>query len=146
MKTLDIPKTIKLNIPGKGKKQIEPTAEIILPDPADNDQPGFIEHVSRCDFSIPIIFDRNEENVRVVRLRTRLDDIVAQRKKTGVPTNRAIKMANAMLLEEYLTTGEYGSTSQFAQQIGVSHTHLNRLLNMLNLPPDEIERILFETH
>ena len=77
---------------------------------------------------------------------TRMFDIVAQRKQMGVPTNRAIKMANALILEEYLTSGQYGSTSQFAKQIGVSHTHMNRLLNMLNLPPDEIERILFETH
>ncbi len=138
--------SIKLNPEGKAKKQIDPPSKILLPDPADNELPGTVAYNAHCDFSIPILFERNDENVRIVRMRTKLDDIVAQRKQMGVPTNRAIKMANALILEEYLTSGQYGSTSQFAKQIGVSHTHMNRLLNMLNLPPDEIERILFETH
>lgn len=138
--------TIQLNSGDKSWKQTEPTSEILLPDHQDSDLPGAVEYNAHCDFSIPVLFERNAENVRVMRMRTKMDDIVAMRKKTGVPTNRAIKMANALLLEEYLTTGEYGSTSQFARQLGVSHTHVNRMLSMLNLPPDEIERILFEVH
>ena len=33
-----------------------------------------------------------------------------------------------------------------AEMLGVSQPTVTGMLNMLNLPPDEIERILFETH
>lgn len=53
-------------------------------------------------------------------------------------------MANAILIEQYLTTGKFGSATEFARRLGGSQPHITGMLNMLNLPPQEIERILFE--
>lgn len=61
------------------------------------------------------------------------------------PTKRAIRMANAIMLERLLVTGKYGSATHLAKLIGVSQPHVTQLLNMLNLSPAEIEAILFET-
>ncbi|MDO4817057.1 MAG: hypothetical protein Q3986_01355 [Akkermansia sp.] len=60
------------------------------------------------------------------------------------PTNDAVRMANALLLEQVLATGEYMNASRLATQIGVSKNVLSDLLAMLNKPVREIERLLFE--
>ena len=60
------------------------------------------------------------------------------------PTNDAVRMANAILLEQVLATGEYKNASRLATQIGVSKNVLSDLLAMLNKPVKEIERLLFE--
>lgn len=138
--------TISLNKLRRTRKEPEPQVQVELPDIHAKSAPGMAVPQANCDFSIPIIFERNEENVRIVRLRTKMDDYIAQRKTMRVPTNRAIKMANAIILEEYLTSGKYGSASKCAEMLGVSQPTVTGMLNMLNLPPDEIERILFETH
>ena len=61
------------------------------------------------------------------------------------PTNDAVRMANAILLEQVLATGEYKNASRLATQIGVSKNVLSDLLAMLNKPVAEMERVLFET-
>ena len=60
------------------------------------------------------------------------------------PINDAVRMANAILLEQVLATGEYKNASRLATQIGVSKNVLSDLLAMLNKPVREIERLLFE--
>lgn len=135
--------TISLDKLRRTRKEPEPQVQFELPNIYAKSAPGMVVPQANCDFSIPIIFERDADNVRIVRLRTKMDDHIAQRKTMRVPTNRAIKMANAIILEEYLTTGRYGSATECAQKLGVSQPTIT---GMLNLPPDEIERILFETH
>ncbi len=98
------------------------------------------------DLSIPIIRERRSTNSQYLRVRTREDDMLASAAGLGCrPTPRAIRMANAIMLERLLTSGKFGSATQLARLIGVSQPHITTMLNMLNLPPEEIERILFET-
>ncbi len=98
------------------------------------------------DLSIPIIRERRSTNSQYLRVRTREDDMLASAAGPGCrPTPRAIRMANAIMLERLLTSGKFGSATQLARLIGVSQPHITTMLNMLNLPPEEIERILFET-
>ncbi len=49
------------------------------------------------------------------------------------------------MLEKMLGTGHFTNASDLASQIGVSKKLVSDLLAMLNLPVDEIERILFST-
>ncbi len=60
------------------------------------------------------------------------------------PTKRAIRMANAIMMERILTSGRFSSVREFSEALGVSQPVVSNALKMLNLPPDEIERILFE--
>ena len=78
-------------------------------------------------------------------MRTREDDLIKSAEGAGQrPTTRAIRMANAILMERILTSGKFSSAHQFSMALGVSQTLVCNALKMLNLPPDEIERILFE--
>ncbi len=54
-------------------------------------------------------------------------------------------MANALMLERILGTGQFKSPAALAAKLGISRSVVSELLGMLNLPPAEIERILFET-
>ena len=58
---------------------------------------------------------------------------------------RAIRMANAIMLEKLLGTGQYKSPAALAAKIGVNRSLLSELLALLNQPPEDIERQLFET-
>ncbi|MFI3244418.1 MAG: hypothetical protein R3Y56_09220 [Akkermansia sp.] len=49
------------------------------------------------------------------------------------------------MLEKMLGTGHFTNAADLARQIGVSKKLVSDLLSMLNLPVDEIERILFST-
>ncbi len=60
------------------------------------------------------------------------------------PTNDAVRMANALLLEQVLGTGQFKNASRLATQIGISKNVVSELLSMLNKPVAEIERLLFE--
>ncbi len=60
------------------------------------------------------------------------------------PTRRAIRMANAIMMERILTSARFSSAREFSEALGVSQPVVSNALKMLNLPPDEIERILFE--
>ncbi len=100
--------------------------------------PGF-------DFSIPIIRERDKENCISLRVRTREDDLIESAAGEGQrPTKRAIRMANAIMMERILTSGRFSSAREFSEALGVSQPVVSNALKMLNLPPDEIERILFE--
>lgn len=144
MSTHQAPRTVTLHLSPPGRKPPASPVKVETPDPYDLSAPGEVTPQTGFDFSIPIIMERDAENVRVVRLRTRLDDAVAARRRRGRPSNRAVRMANAILIEQYLTTGKFGSATEFARRLGVSQPHITGMLNMLNLPPQEIERILFE--
>ncbi|MBQ8900591.1 MAG: hypothetical protein IJY72_06530, partial [Akkermansia sp.] len=110
-----------------------------------HDRPAAVDVPQGCDFSIPYIIDHSSV-VPMLRLRTAEDDLVdAVCQCDKFPTKRAIRMANAIMLERLLVTGKYGSATNMARLIGVSQPHVTQLLNMLNLPPAEIEAILFET-
>lgn len=61
-------------------------------------------------------------------------------------TISAIRMANALMLEQLLGTGQYASASELARCIGVQKHHLSDLLALLNMPVKEIEKWLFETY
>ena len=121
MSTYQAPRTVTLHLSPPGRKPPASPVKVETPDPYDLSAPGEVTPQTGFDFSIPIITERDAENVRIVRLRTRLDDAVAARRKRGRPSNRAVRMANAILMP-----------------------HITGMLNMLNLPPQEIERILFE--
>lgn len=145
-------KTLSFSIPfhleptkrgAKKKSSIEkipPPGELPL-----HDRPAAVDVPQGCDFSIPYIIDHSTVTP-VLRLRTEEDDLVdAVCQCDTFPTKRAIRMANAIMLERLLVTGKYGSATNMARLIGVSQPHVTQLLNMLNLPPAEIEAILFET-
>ena len=145
-------KTLSFSIPfhleptkrgAKKKSSIEkipPSGELPL-----HDRPAAVDVPQGCDFSIPYIIDHSTVTP-VLRLRTAEDDLVdAVCQCDKFPTKRAIRMANAIMLERLLVTGKYGSATNMARLIGVSQPHVTQLLNMLNLPPAEIEAILFET-
>ncbi len=53
-------------------------------------------------------------------------------------------MANAIMMERILTSGRFISAREFSEALGLSQPVVSNALKMLNLPPDEIERILFE--
>ncbi len=53
-------------------------------------------------------------------------------------------MTNAIMMERILTSGRFSSAREFSEALGVSQPVVSNALKMLNLPPDEIERILFE--
>ena len=53
-------------------------------------------------------------------------------------------MANAIMLEHILGSGLFRSAADMANQVGINRSVLSDMLKMLDLPPDEIERLLFE--
>ena len=55
-------------------------------------------------------------------------------------------MANALMLEQLLGTGQFASASELARCIGVQKHLLIDLLALLNMPVKEIEKCLFETY
>ena len=55
-------------------------------------------------------------------------------------------MANALMLEQLLGTGQFASASDLARSIGMRKHLLSDLLTLLNMPVKEIERWIFETY
>lgn len=62
------------------------------------------------------------------------------------PTTAAVRMANALMLEQILGTGAFGNASELARAVGISKDVVSELLALLDTPVAEMERILFETH
>lgn len=62
------------------------------------------------------------------------------------PTPRAICLANALRIEELLGAGVFSSPADMARALGLSRSLIYDRLSLLNLPPAEIERVLFEVH
>ena len=84
---------------------------------------------------------------RFIRHRTKADELAEQALPVGNrPTSRAIRMANALMLEQLLGTGQFASASELARCIGVQKHLLSDLLALLNMPVPEIEKWLFETY
>ncbi len=111
-----------------------------------NEQLADVEVPPGFDFSIPITRERNAENCIILRVRTKEDDLIESAAGEGKrPTARAVRMANAIQMERILTSGKFSSANQFAMALGVSQTLVCNTLKMLDLPPAEIEKILFET-
>ena len=100
------------------------------------------------DLSVPIVYaTANDGSKKFLRRRKVMDEVAREALPVHHrPTNDAVRMANAILLEQVLATGEYKNASRLATQIGVSKSVVSELLSMLNKPVKEIERLLFETH
>lgn len=98
------------------------------------------------DLSVPIVYaTANDGSKKFLRRRKGVDEVAREALPVHHrPTNDAVCMANAILLEQVLATGEYKNASRFATQIGISKSVLSDLLAMLNKPVKEIERLLFE--
>ncbi len=99
------------------------------------------------DKSIPVTLTfTSQGSHKSLRMRTIGDELAAQAlPREETPSTEAIRMANALMLEKMLGTGHFTNASDLARQIGVSKKLVSDLLAMLNLPVDEIERILFST-
>lgn len=98
--------------------------------------------------SVPISLNtRDCGSQKFIRQRTKADELAEQALPVGQrPTSRAIRMANALMLERLLGTGQFASASELARCIGVQKHLLSDLLALLNMPVEEIERWLFETY
>lgn len=98
--------------------------------------------------SIPISLNtRDCGSQKFIRHRTKADELAEQALPVGNrPTSRAIRMANALMLEQLLGTGQFASASELARCIGIQKHLLSDLLALLNMPVPEIEKWLFETY
>lgn len=67
-------------------------------------------------------------------------------KKGQRPTKRAIRLANAIMLEKKLAAMGTRSLRQASEQLGVSTGVLRRVLRMLALTPEEMQREIFATY
>lgn len=98
--------------------------------------------------SVPIaLHTKNRGTMKFLRQRTKGDELAERARKKGQrPTSRAIRMANALMLERLLGTGQFASASDLARRIGIGKHLLSDRLALLNMPVEEIERWLFETY
>ena len=62
------------------------------------------------------------------------------------PTKRAIRMANALVLEQKLHVGEFRSLTDVCDTFGITRMVLSKTLDMLDHTPEEISSILRETY
>lgn len=77
--------------------------------------------------------------------RTLGDELADKVASQARPSTRAIRLANALLLEQILETGRFRSPAALAEKIGISRSVMSDLLALLDTPVHEMERILFET-
>ena len=98
------------------------------------------------DLSVPIVYaTANDGSKKFLRRRKVMDEVAREALPVHHrPTNDAVRMANAILLEQVLATGEYENASELARAVGISKNVVSDLLAMLNKPVREIERLLFE--
>ena len=78
--------------------------------------------------------------------RTQAPRFGATEKKGQRPTKRAQRLANALWLEGKLLTGVYLSLRDARHALGLSKGITDHMFKLLQLPPDEMERILEETY
>ncbi|MBR4108265.1 MAG: hypothetical protein IKK45_06240 [Akkermansia sp.] len=62
------------------------------------------------------------------------------------PTKRAIRMANALRLEQMLHAGQFRSLADIRMTYGITRMVLAKTLDMLDHSPQEIAAILRETY
>ena len=67
-------------------------------------------------------------------------------KKGSRPTKRAIRMANALVLEQKLHSGAFRSLTDVCDTFGITRMVLSKTLDMLDHTPEEIVAILRETY
>ena len=67
-------------------------------------------------------------------------------KKGNRPTKRAIRMANALVLEQMLHAGQFRSLADIRMTFGITCMLLSKTLDMLDHTPGEISTILRETY
>ena len=110
------------------------------------DTPCEIKTTPGWDISVPVQMSTSSRGtLREIRRKTVGDSLANQLAQKPQPTMRAIRMANAIMLEKLLGTGQYKSPAALAAKIGVNRSLLSELLALLNQPPEDIERQLFET-
>lgn len=111
-------------------------------------EPMEIAAAASYHVSIPISLNtRDCGSQKFVRQRTKADELAEQALPVGNrPTSRVIRMANALMLEQLLGTGQFASVSELARCIGIQKHLLSDLLALLNMPVAEIEKWLFETY
>ncbi len=86
--------------------------------------PGF-------DFPIPIIRERDKGSCIFLRVRTREDDLIESAAGEGQwPTRRAIRMANAIMIERILTSGRFCLAREFSEALGLSQPVVSNALKM----------------
>ncbi len=98
------------------------------------------------NLTVPIHFGTDTQgSLKKIRRKT-IADVTEERviEAHDSPSTRAIRMANALMLERILGSGLFCSAADMANQVGVNRSVLCDMLKMLDLPPDEIERLLFE--
>ena len=113
----------------------------------DLNRPVVIPTTYGCQHSVAIrLTTGSNGSLKTLRLRTVGDELEDEVTAThDHPTTEAIRMANAILLEKILGTGQFRSPAALAEKLGINRSVFSKLLNLLNLPPAEIERRLFET-
>lgn len=98
------------------------------------------------DASLPIRLDTGScGSMKHLRLRTVGDELADEAARVPRPTVRAVRMANALMLERILGTGQFRSPAELASKLGISRSVISDLLSMLDFPPAVMEEILFET-
>lgn len=58
------------------------------------------------------------------------------------PTPHAVRLANALMLEQMLHAGVFQDLNDAIRKLGISRGIVRRLLQMLNQPPDKMVEIL----
>lgn len=99
------------------------------------------------DYSVAVVLGTGDNgSMKRLRRKTALDTMAEGALLPGErPTTAAVRMANALMLEQILGTGAFGNASELARAIGISKDVVSELLALLDTPVAEMERILFET-
>ena len=116
--------------------------------PISEYEPLEIPAAESYHLSVPIaLTTRDCGSQKFIRQRTKADELAEEALPAGNrPTSRAIRMANALMLERLLGTGQFASASELARCIGIQKHLLSDLLALLNMPVPEIEKWIFETY
>lgn len=61
-------------------------------------------------------------------------------------TKRAIALANALKLEQMLMDGSFRSLAEARNRLGITKSITDRLFKLLDLTPEEMEKVLNETY
>ena len=92
-------------------------------------------------------------SISVVRTSTTNKELIPKpegqprsKEKWQRPTKRAQRLANALWLEGNLIKGVYGSLRDARHALGLSKGITDQMFKLLQLPPEEMERILDETY
>ncbi len=112
----------------------------------DMERPVSAPTTAGFNLTVPIHFGTdNQGTLKKIRRKT-IADVTEERvfEAHDSPSTRAIRMANALMLERILGSGLFRSAADMANQVGINRSVLCDMLKMLDLPPDEIERLLFE--